>query len=330
MPDTKLPALTALSAPALDDLLYAVDVSDTTDDATGSSRSLTFGRLLANLVPSICQGRLTTESGVSVSTSDRTAQSTLRFTPHIGNRIALFDGTRWGLFAFSEISLALSGLTSARNYDVFVYDNAGTLTIELSAAWTNDTTRADALTTQDGVLVKSGSTTRRYLGTIRTTSTTATEDSFRRRFVWNAYNQVRRSIRRFETTASWTYTTDTYQQANASATNQVELVCGVVGASLLLLLNSRAQNSTGSVAVTTAIGEDATTPATECAIARGLASGVNLPTMFVSQLAKLPAIGYHYYTWLERSAATGTTTWFGLNGASPEIIRCGLNGVWEC
>lgn len=46
MADTKLPALTALSALALDDLVYAVDVSDTTDHTSGSSRSLTALNLL--------------------------------------------------------------------------------------------------------------------------------------------------------------------------------------------------------------------------------------------------------------------------------------------
>ncbi len=41
MADTKLTSLTELAAkPADDDLLYLVDVSDTTDDATGSSRKL--------------------------------------------------------------------------------------------------------------------------------------------------------------------------------------------------------------------------------------------------------------------------------------------------
>lgn len=46
MADAKLPALTELTAPASGDLLYVVDVSDTTDDATGSSRKATVQTLL--------------------------------------------------------------------------------------------------------------------------------------------------------------------------------------------------------------------------------------------------------------------------------------------
>lgn len=46
MADTKLTALTELTTPALDDWLYAVDKSDTTDDAAGSSRKIATSTLL--------------------------------------------------------------------------------------------------------------------------------------------------------------------------------------------------------------------------------------------------------------------------------------------
>ena len=155
--------------------------------------------------PFMCQGRLTTESGVPVSTSDRSNQSTLYFTPYEGSRIALFNGTSWILFTFSEISLALSGLTAGNNYDVFVYSNAGTPTLELGTAWTNASVRATALTKQDGVYVLNGSTTRRYVGTIRATAATQTQDTAAQRFVWNYYNRVRRTLAVSFTANSWTY-----------------------------------------------------------------------------------------------------------------------------
>lgn len=326
MPDTKLPALPANSTPALDDLIYAVDVSDTTDDPSGSSKSMTLERLLANLVPSICQGRLTTETGVSVSTSDRTAQSTLYYTPHVGNRIALFDGTRWKLFAFTERSLSLTGLTSGANYDVFLYDNSGTLTMELSAAWASATARTDALTTQDGILVKSGATTRRYLGTIRTTGTTTTEDSARRRFVWNYYNQVPVHLKQFESTATWTYTTDTWRQANNSTTNQVEVVCGIAAQSISVFVHARVSNSSANVALMTSIGFDSTSaPSSDSTICRQFPPGATAPADNRPSLYHTVTQGYHFYTWLERSAATGTTTW---NGFSSGIIQSGIQGSW--
>ncbi len=66
-------------------------------------------------------------------------------------------------------------------------------------------TRATALTTQSGIYVKNGATARRYLGTIRITTTTGqTEDSISRRFVYNAYNQVDRKLYCYDPTNSWT------------------------------------------------------------------------------------------------------------------------------
>ena len=146
------------------------------------------------LINKICDGRLTLESGVAVSTTDQTAKTVVYFTPYNGNTIGLYDGSEWDLFSFTELSLSLSGYTANTNYDIFIYDNSGTLTLE-SIAWTNDTTRATSLVTQDGVYVKSGVTTRRYLGTIRITGTTGQcEDSASTRFLWNYYNQVQRPL----------------------------------------------------------------------------------------------------------------------------------------
>jgi hypothetical protein len=323
MADSKLTALTEISVPALGDLTYAVDVSDTTDDAAGSSRKLTVQRLLGLVKP--CQGRLTTETGVPVSTTDRTAQSTIYFTPYQGNALSVYDGTRWVLYLFSEISLALSGLTSGKNYDVFVYDNAGTLTLELSAAWTTDTARADALTTQDGVLVKSGATTRRYLGTIRTTGTTTTEDSIGgsttnvggKRFVWNYYNRVPRNLAVIDTTDNWTYATDTIRQARATAGNQVEYVVG--DASTLAWAEVKAMvaiSSTSTRAGKVGVGVDSTT------VFSGLRQGAYMNngaawsnySALAGRYDGYPGLGYHFLAWLEKGS-DGTCIFLGDNGA---------------
>ena len=53
------------------------------------------------------------------------------------------------------------------------------------------TARATALARQDGVLVKSGATTRRYLGTVRTNGSVSFEDAPFLRHIWNVQNQVR-------------------------------------------------------------------------------------------------------------------------------------------
>lgn len=317
-----------------DDDILARDASDTTDAADGTVKRLAFNGLLASigLTPG---GRLTTESGVPVSSSDRTSQGTLYYTPYVHDYVRLYDGTRPKLYLFTERSLSLT-VTNGKNYDVFLYDNSGTLTLELSAAWTNDTTRADALAWQSGVgWVKSGSATRLWLGTIRASGTNVTEDSWdrtdapSRAFVWNAYNRVRRSAYCHDSTDSWNYTTDTWRQARASGNNQVEYVTGVAGACIEATALQTANNAS-AVSIRGAIGMDSTSaPASHCDIAvQYSGTGITLTTPLVSSIKFNSAIGYHYLTRLERSAAAGTTTWYGDGGAATDI-KTSLSAILE-
>ena len=312
MADSKISDLTDISLPDLADLLEMVDVSDTTMAATGTNRKATLARLLGTLFPAICEGRLTLESGVGFSTSDQTAKSTLYFTPINGNRVSLYDGTRWQLYVFTERSLALSGLTSGKNYDVFLYDNAGTLTLELSAAWTNDSTRADALTTQDGISVKSGSTTRRYLGTIRTTGTTTTEDSVANRLVWNKYNQQERRANK-SSTSSHTYNSATVRSWNNDATVRCAFV---VGDACTVHLNVRGQMNAATSGGTprSGIGLDSTTAylSTEGVTAAILLANndtaATMTARFGVAALETVAAGYHFAQALEDEVAALTST----------------------
>jgi hypothetical protein len=68
-----------------------------------------------------CGHRLTTDSNVSVTMTDRTAQATVYLTPHEHNRLGLYDGTSWLELAVPEIAVKLSGLTSGKNYDLFAF-----------------------------------------------------------------------------------------------------------------------------------------------------------------------------------------------------------------
>src|SRR3972149_4572660 len=195
-----------------------------------SNESLAYD-LSSAWTPILNGGRLTLTSNVPVTISNVTGAATLYYTPYISDRVTLYDGTRWSIYNFTERSLSLSGLAKFQAYDIFIYDNSGTLTLE-SLAWktvtaTNNPTagtnkginvsnttgvvvgnmvtirdgtnaeieevtavvantsitvrildnsyttptigypsRATALTYQNGVALKSGATTRRYLGSL--------------------------------------------------------------------------------------------------------------------------------------------------------------------
>jgi len=272
-------------------------------------------------------GRLTLTTLVPVTTADVLAATTLRYTPYTSAQIALYSGAAWALFSFSELSIAVPATTS-QLYDVFVFDNAGTRTLEL-LAWTNDTTRATALVQQDGVLCKSGALTRRYVGSMRTTTVSGqTEDSTVKRYVWNVTNRVARVLRRLEATASWTYSILTWRQMNAAPANQLDVIVGVSEAPITVTATANASSSAADAAYV-AIGEDSTTVPSVNALygkASGTISGQSVnPT---ATLTVVPAIGRHTYVALEQAAAGGTMTWVGVNsGAS--AAQSGLLGRME-
>jgi hypothetical protein len=273
--------------------------------ATITARSLTDIETSFN---GMVQGRLTLTTAVPVTTADVTGATTVYFTPYGGNHIALYDGSAWQLYTFSELSLALGTITSDLPYDVFIYNNAGTLTLEL-LAWTSKTARATVLVLQDGVLSKTGALTRRYLGTFHTTATTTTEDSAVKRLLWNYYNRVTRMMYRQESAGSWAYTTATIRQANANAANQLAVVIGVSEDAVRVNLDNISQNTNTGVSINPGIGFDSITVfSANTFFATMLANG-DVSTHV--DYANIPAAGYHYYSWLEYSAATGTTTWRG-------------------
>lgn len=259
-------------------------------------------------ISAIVEGRLTLSSGSPVA--DVSNGTTIYYTPYVGNRIALYDGAAWNVRTFSEFSLSLSGLTANTNYDVFIYDNAGTPTIDTLTAWTNATTRATSLVYQNGVLVKSGAATRRYVGTIRTTGTTGqTNDDKLKRFVWNYYNRVvRRMVRKGS--SSHTYTTAAYRQMNDDTANQIELVRGVSEDSVFLSCTAAFSNSTANTFAVTTIGLDGTTPLSDMQVANMYTSVSNIANAGFGFVRDQPTAGYHYYVWLQYAQAIGTATWY--------------------
>lgn len=277
----------------------------------------------------VCNGRLTLTTGVPVTTSDVTAAETVYFTPYKGNKVDLYDSTaaRWVRYKFSELSLDVPD--AAQMNDVFLYNNAGTLTLE-AVAWTNDTTRATALTTQDGVYVKTGALGRRYLGSFysSTAGNGQTEDSFAKRYLWNYYNRVNRPMRNAnETTDSWGYATATLRQANANTANQLEMVVGVSEDTVRASVSSSFQNSVNNGGGVVGIGLDSTS-----ANATGIQAqesqfqvgGVGVATLF-AQWSGFPGVGKHFLAWLEAGNGSGTQTWFGDNG-DPGVKQSGING----
>lgn len=289
-------------------------------------------------------GRLTLSTGVPITTADVTAATTVYYTPAGKcNQIGLYTSSSvWNVRTFAEVSIAVPATTNTL-YDVFAYDNAGAVTLELSAAWNNSAagtsarhaagTYASILPTQDGVYVKStnGTTidaTRRYLGSFRTTGVSGqTEDSFAKRLVWNVANQAVRPMRKTEATNTWNYTTAAWQQANASAANQIEFVIGLIGVQLESQVFGGVYNSGGNSGASIGIGVDTVAAPTSGNLSMRTYATTNGGCYPIeAELSVLPSVGFHYAAWLEYSiTTTGTTTWCG-DDNTPTLTQSGMVG----
>lgn len=247
-------------------------------------------------------GRLTLESGVAVSTTDQLAKTTLYYTPRWYNQIYLHSGSGWNRIEFSEASLSLASIAANTNYDVFGYNNAGSLALELTA-WTNGTTRAVALATQDGRYVKSGDVTRLYLGTIRGSAAGNCEDSLTKRFVWNYYNRVYRRLSRADAT-SHTYTSSTVRYWNNDASMKIEFVVGLADTHTIL---SNITEITGATGATTSQGSVGFGINTDTALNSNIAFIDSATRLRLSAIGFIqPQLGYNFYSMLERGL-TGVT-----------------------
>ena len=268
-------------------------------------------------------GRLTVTSGTPVTTANASG-TTLYYTPYCGNRVAIYDGTRWIVHNFSEISLALT-LTSGNVYDVWLYDNAGTLTLE-TLVWTNATTRATELAYQDGVLVKTGATTRRYLGTLRATNTDTAGSSTTARVLWNYYNRVPMRLMISDNTNSWTSTDNAWHQFNSSGTNQFDIVIGVADSVVQISATAAARNSSAGVQQGVGIGIDSTSANSADLMQNNSNPVAGAGTQPAQAFyANYLAVGLHTIAMLERAGATGTSTFFG--DAGDTYMLAGMIGI---
>ena len=89
-------------------------------------------------------------------------------------------------------------------------------------------------------------------------------------------------------------------------------------------------NTNADVGRNIAIGEDSTTTAITGMLTTGRGATTWPASQPRHQFARFrgfpAAIGYHYYTWLEYSIATGTTTWYGDTGDAASE-QSGMEGL---
>ncbi len=296
------------------------------------------------------QGRLTLTTATPVPVADVTAGATVYYTPYVGRFVPIYDGTEWVIYDIGgELSLALDSNAahtgyhqSGKLFDFFIENSTGTPRLVTGPAWSSNTARAQAISQVNGIYVNTASMTAKfdtssstvtvaasrgtYVGSAYMSAGAQTNDSARLRHLWNMYNRVSRKLMRQDTTDTWNYSTNSFQQANASATNQVEVMRGLDEDVVSLSLIAAAFSSTATFrSVLVAIGLDsATTKAADCVNTGGSGSSAVVATLSAAY-SGYPGLGYHFLAWLERGGGTDTQTWQGDNGGT--ALQTGMAGA---
>jgi hypothetical protein len=206
------------------------------------------------------QGRLTLTSNTPVMTSNVANSNNVYYTPYNGNIVPVYNG---GVFIpqimYSEMTQTLNDTTKSpaaatvnTNYDMFVWNDAGTLRCTRGPAWTDALNRSagTALVKVSGIWVNGTVITNgplqyrgTYVGTIRTnsfggvdwnTGTSAAGGGAAVLGVWNAYNRLDFAVD-VNDSGSWTtnagpagaaYLLD-YLATGAGSNNRISAVTGL-------------------------------------------------------------------------------------------------------
>lgn len=268
---------------------------------------MTFNHRIGRLPQTFSCGRITLTSGDPTGATPVTAGTTLYFAPFLGNAITLLNaGGAPEIHTFTEKSLAVPNVANTM-YDLFGYINNG-MALE-ALAWSSDSARATNLTRSNGILVKSGDVTRRYLGSFRTLSAGQTDDSPSSRCVWNNLNRLQRRIQKSFDAASWTYnTTGAWRSANDSTANRINFVIGVTGEIVFLRSMMTSKDNAG---ITTWGHIGIALNATNANDAVNSTGSVNNSALYTWRQAiynGVPPIGYNYLQATEALNGVNTQT----------------------
>lgn len=324
-------------------ILYACTATGTTLTAVWTAlNSTSAGSFFAPA------GRLTLSSGVPVISSDVTGAGGIYYTPFEGNAVPIYNGSTFVMRTFSELFLELhSSHASGSIYDVYMFDDNGTLTLGTGPAWTTATIGAGARgagagTTQlsrvTGLHTNAVSMTARNGSTTYTVSANlglyigsawingggaglidhhVTFGQNRECGLWNAFNRETIILKAGDSAASWTYSSATLRASNNASGNKFSSFCGLaeewVEANFLQkwsvsgVAAANGQIAIGVNSTTTASGFGPSHAGTGVSGGATITLGVHLEAAY--QL--LPFLGINEFTCLEGSPAAANVSFFG-------------------
>lgn len=283
-------------------------------------------------------GRLSLTSGIPVTTSDVTAATTIYYVCYKSDRVPLFDGTNWSTWsigaqlqqATADNTKSPAAVVANSNYDCFIWNDAGTIRLSRGPAWTSDTSRGTGvgtteITTINGRYVNKnsitngpGATLGLYVGTVRSDGSAQINDSKAKRHVFNAYHRVRRMMSVLLSGATWLYGSATIRQANATLTNQLDMVLGLSEDAVVARVRVPAEDSAGAGgSAFVGIGLDSTTAiSADCASIQATLGTAVAYVPLVADYSGVPGLGHHTLVWLEAGLSTESIRYGGTSSTS--------------
>ncbi len=290
------------------------------------------------------QGRLTLLTGVPVLVTNETAKTTIFYALYVGDQVPIYDGSSFVQRTIIELSLALdsnSGHTgyhqSGKLFDLFVDYNSGTPRLVSGPAWTNSTTRADAIARLNGIWTNNASVVTRfgtgagdtatiganlltYVGTFYATAngqtgmnvqpTPAAGGTNNILGLWNAYNREPVTAFNQDSTASWSVTSASFEALNVGASsgllNRVSFVDGLAQSEIRVAhFETCAAGATFNAQFGSVLDSTTATPAGIGATTDSASSSTApVPDRF------FPQTGFHYIQAVQKVSG-GTATFAG-------------------
>ena len=313
--------------------------------ATGDPEDLTVAQASGLLNVMVTPGgRLTLSSATPVMTSDVSNSTSIYYTPYVHDKIQIYDGTNWTVTTFTELTNTTTDNTknpaavgANSNYDLFVWNDSGTLRLGRGPAWSSDTARGTGAGTTElervngiwvnKIAITNGPAAQRgtYVGTVRSNGSSQIDCIFGGLAVggtagivgvWNMYNRVPWRAFVGDTTDSWSYTTTTIRPANNSAKMRVSYVAGFAEGVLRAAYPFFFTTSGSSPRV--GVGHDSTSAFTTPQQLGLSSTSGPWPS---PNIALTPSLGFHYLQALERGN-TGVT--FYGDAGEPTLSQNGL------
>lgn len=297
------------------------------------------------------QGRLTLTTGTPVMTADATAQGTIYYTAFRGAQAPIFNGTKWGTYYLTgtatsqELSIALdsnSGHTgyhqSGKIFDLFVFNNSGTITLGTGPAWSSTTARGTGAgttelqlyngiwTNKNSIALKIDTTASQvtvgvnqatYVGSFYATANAQTGMAFNPTAasggtnnilgLWNAHNRVRISSICNDSTTTYTYASSAIRVANNSSSNRCSWIDGLQQS--FVQINNQIYPSTAAGAQY-GINIDSTS-AVYTSVTAQASNAVTISNTFL----QTPLLGFHFAQAMEASIG-GTTTFQNISAST--------------